>query len=441
MISEPERTSSRSRRRAPTPSRSTSRPSRRLREQVQGARLGDQIVCKDSTTARGSRRHRARSAGGQESRGRAQSGHRAEVVEFIDQVDIVLVMTVWPGFGGQKFIRGAAQGRKIEEDVPDGRHRDRRRRRSDQRRDRPRRGGRQRVRRRHAPCSTRPTAAAARLRTAEGRKPRGRYGIREDQEVHLPEEGDPRRPVDEAAPSARRCSSRKVVEDRCTSAPSASTTSASRPHSGSSSSSTPAASRRCAPTSSRPTRCKFVDKKAPTRPKLAAEQKKTGQTPTPSCGGKAFIKGRPIMLGVMDPTFMMGSMGRVRRREDHPHHRGRPRRRSCRLIVVGCSRRRPHAGGHASRSCRWPRPRAALARLDDAGGLFISLLADPTTGGVTASFADARRLHHRRAQGPHRLRRPAHDLEHDQGGAARGLPAPSSSRSTASSTSSSTAAR
>ena len=30
---------------------------------------------------------------------------------------------------------------------------------------------------------------------------------------------------------------------------------------------------------------------------------------------------------------------------------------------------------------------AALARLDDAGGLFISVLADPTTGGVTASFA------------------------------------------------------
>jgi len=30
---------------------------------------------------------------------------------------------------------------------------------------------------------------------------------------------------------------------------------------------------------------------------------------------------------------------------------------------------------------------AALGKLDDAGGLFISLLADPTTGGVTASFA------------------------------------------------------
>ncbi len=30
---------------------------------------------------------------------------------------------------------------------------------------------------------------------------------------------------------------------------------------------------------------------------------------------------------------------------------------------------------------------AALARFDEAGGLFISVLADPTTGGVTASFA------------------------------------------------------
>ena len=28
----------------------------------------------------------------------------AEVIEFIDRVDMVLAMTVWPGFGGQKFI-------------------------------------------------------------------------------------------------------------------------------------------------------------------------------------------------------------------------------------------------------------------------------------------------------------------------------------------------
>jgi acetyl-CoA carboxylase carboxyl transferase subunit beta len=30
---------------------------------------------------------------------------------------------------------------------------------------------------------------------------------------------------------------------------------------------------------------------------------------------------------------------------------------------------------------------AALARFDDAGGLYVSVLADPTTGGVTASYA------------------------------------------------------
>ncbi|MGH7179963.1 MAG: carboxyl transferase domain-containing protein, partial [Tepidisphaeraceae bacterium] len=54
---------------------------------------------------------------------------------------------------------------------------------------------------------------------------------------------------------------------------------------------------------------KFTDKKA-YKDRLKAEQLKTGNTDAVVCG-KAFIKGRPIMLGVMDPTFMMGSMGSV----------------------------------------------------------------------------------------------------------------------------------
>ena len=47
-----------------------------------------------------------------------------------------------------------------------------------------------------------------------------------------------------------------------------------------------------------------------TNDRLAAEQKKSGNPDAVVCG-KAFIKGRPILLAVMDPTFMMGSMGSV----------------------------------------------------------------------------------------------------------------------------------
>src|SRR5258705_4521517 len=53
----------------------------------------------------------------------------------------------------------------------------------------------------------------------------------------------------------------------------------------------------------------FVDKKS-YADRLKSEQKKSGNTDAVVCG-KAFIKGRPIMLAVMDPTFMMGSMGSV----------------------------------------------------------------------------------------------------------------------------------
>ena len=54
---------------------------------------------------------------------------------------------------------------------------------------------------------------------------------------------------------------------------------------------------------------KFVDKKA-YKDRLKAEQEKTGNSDAVVCG-KGFIKGRPIMMAVMDPTFMMGSMGSV----------------------------------------------------------------------------------------------------------------------------------
>jgi acetyl-CoA carboxylase carboxyl transferase subunit beta len=53
----------------------------------------------------------------------------------------------------------------------------------------------------------------------------------------------------------------------------------------------------------------FEDRK-PYKDRLAAEQLKSGSTEA-LVSGRAFIKGRPIILAAMDPMFLMGSMGSV----------------------------------------------------------------------------------------------------------------------------------
>ena len=128
---------------------------------------------------------------------------------------------------------------------------------------------------------------------------------------------------------------------------------------------------------------KFVDKKS-YKDRIRTEQMRSGQKDAVVCG-KGFIKGRPMLLAVMDPTFMMGSMGsvvgeKITRTIEAATDEHLP------LIIVSCS-----GGARMQESTlslmQMAKTSAALARLDDAGGLFISLLADPTTGGVTASFA------------------------------------------------------
>jgi acetyl-CoA carboxylase carboxyl transferase subunit beta len=128
---------------------------------------------------------------------------------------------------------------------------------------------------------------------------------------------------------------------------------------------------------------KFVDKKA-YKDRLASEQMKSGNPDAVVCG-KAFIKGRPMMLAVMDPTFMMGSMGSVVGEKitltiETAADEKLP------LLIVSCS-----GGARMQESTlslmQMAKTSAALGKLDESGGLFISLLADPTTGGVTASFA------------------------------------------------------
>ena len=128
---------------------------------------------------------------------------------------------------------------------------------------------------------------------------------------------------------------------------------------------------------------RFVDKKA-YKDRLKAEQQKTGNPDAVVCG-KGFIKGRPIMIAVMDPEFMMGSMGsvvgeKITRTVEAAAEEKLP------LLIVSCS-----GGARMQESTlslmQMAKTSAALARLDEARQVFISLLADPTTGGVTASFA------------------------------------------------------
>jgi acetyl-CoA carboxylase carboxyl transferase subunit beta len=128
---------------------------------------------------------------------------------------------------------------------------------------------------------------------------------------------------------------------------------------------------------------KFVDKKA-YKERLESEKKRSGNSDAVVCG-RGFIKGRPVMVAVMDPTFMMGSMGsvvgeKITRTIETAAEESTP------LIIISCS-----GGARMQESTlslmQMAKTSAALAKLDEAGGLFISLLADPTTGGVTASFA------------------------------------------------------
>ncbi len=127
----------------------------------------------------------------------------------------------------------------------------------------------------------------------------------------------------------------------------------------------------------------FVDRKSYSD-RLVEYQEKTGLLDAVICG-RGFVKGRQLMLAVMDPKFMGGSMGSVvgemiTRTIEAATEQHLP------LLIVSSS-----GGARMQESTlslmQMAKTSAALARLDDAGGLFISLLTDPTTGGVTASFA------------------------------------------------------
>jgi acetyl-CoA carboxylase carboxyl transferase subunit beta len=91
------------------------------------------------------------------------------------------------------------------------------------------------------------------------------------------------------------------------------------------------------------------------------------------------------VVSAMDFSFMGGSMGSVVG-EKITRAAERTLREKLPLIIVSCSGGARMQEGALS-LMQLAKTSAALARLEAAGLPFISVLADPTTGGTTASFA------------------------------------------------------
>ncbi|WP_373212066.1 acetyl-CoA carboxylase carboxyltransferase subunit alpha [Ruminococcus sp. 5_1_39BFAA] len=101
--------------------------------------------------------------------------------------------------------------------------------------------------------------------------------------------------------------------------------------------------------------------------------------------GKALIGGNPAVLGVCDSRFMMASMGEVVG-EKIARAVERATREKLPVIIFACSGGARMQEGIVS-LMQMAKTAAALKRHSDAGLLYISVLTNPTTGGVTASFA------------------------------------------------------
>lgn len=118
--------------------------------------------------------------------------------------------------------------------------------------------------------------------------------------------------------------------------------------------------------------------------KLDKYKRATGLHEAVVCGvGK--MHGYKVAIAIMDSHFMMGSMGKVvgekiTRTIELAHKKGLP-------LVISCT-----SGGARMQEgiislMQMAKTSAALKRFSDDGGLYITLLTNPTTGGVSASFA------------------------------------------------------
>jgi len=128
---------------------------------------------------------------------------------------------------------------------------------------------------------------------------------------------------------------------------------------------------------------RFVDTKS-YGDRLAAGLQATGM-PDAVVVGSGQLDGQHVVIAAMEYAFIGGSMGvvvgeKLTRAVEQALARRVP------VIIVSCSGGARMMEGTLS-LVQMAKVSAALARLDRAGVPFISVLTDPTTGGVTASFA------------------------------------------------------
>lgn len=129
---------------------------------------------------------------------------------------------------------------------------------------------------------------------------------------------------------------------------------------------------------------KFSDKKKYAE-RLVGEQERTGLSDA-AITGTGMIRARRVAIGVTDSAFIMGSMGsvvgeRLTRLIEKATEQNLP------LIIISASGggARMHEG--ILSLMQMAKVSAALARYHQRGGLYISVLTNPTMGGVAASFA------------------------------------------------------
>lgn len=119
--------------------------------------------------------------------------------------------------------------------------------------------------------------------------------------------------------------------------------------------------------------------------RIVSEQEKTGMLDA-AVVGKGFIRGRPVVFGVTDFSFMAGSMGSV---VGEKLTRAAEEATKLQLPLIFVS----GSGGGARMQegilslMQMAKVSAALGKHHQSGGLYVSILTNPTMGGVAASFA------------------------------------------------------